>query len=113
MNSETTITIGLVIAVIGCLIGIWNFFKAYKENVTKDVKSNDSHFEEINQNIKTLTESVLKLNFKSDQICATTNETRTDLKSMRNDIEDIREKQIRHDMEIKAIWKRLESIDGE
>jgi len=30
--------------------------------------------------------SLLKLNMKSDQICATTNETRTDFKSMSKDI---------------------------
>lgn len=47
---------------------------------------------------------------KLDQICSTTNETRSDIKSINNQIKDIVEEQIIQRQEIKAIWKRIDEI---
>lgn len=46
--------------------------------------------------------SLLKLNMKSDQICATTNETRTDIKSMNTKINDM-------DKEIEVVKRDIQT----
>lgn len=92
MTSDTTINIVLLMSIVSfCFTGV-NFFS----NRKKDIK-NDS-------------ESLLKANMKLDQICATTNETRSDIKSINNQIKEIVEEQIIQRQEIKAIWKRIDEM---
>lgn len=58
-------------------------------------------------------EQLIKANMKLDQICATTNETRADIKSINNQIKDITEEQIIQKQEIKAIWRRVDELKRE
>lgn len=101
MTGETTIEISLIIAIIGCLLGVWSFFFNYR----KGIQSNDDILNEI----KT---SVLKSNMKLDDQCGRIQDLQVDIKSTRNEIERMREIQIRLDMEIKALQKRLEHLEG-
>ena len=110
MNSDSTITISLIIAIVGCLIGVYGFFQSYKKSIKQDDEELDKHFDVLNSSINSLNESVLKLNFKTDQICSTTNETRTDLKAMKNDIDNLRETQVKHGMNINAMWKLIDEL---
>lgn len=48
-------------------------------NGKKDIREDEAKIDAIR-------ESILKANMKLDQVCATTNETRSDIKSMQNNI---------------------------
>lgn len=86
-----------VITAILFLISLYTFYQANK----KSIVDNDSILNEI----KT---SVLKANMKLDDQCSRIQTLQVDIQSTKNDIEKFREEQIRHDMEIKAIWKRID-----
>lgn len=64
-----------IIAVVGCGIGVYGFARNKKSDIVAEEKTtSDIH------------EALLKLNLKTDQICATTNETRTDIKAMQQQV---------------------------
>lgn len=100
MNSDTTLSVGVLVLLIGCFLNLYNFFTSRK----KDIKQEDKTLEDIK-------ESILKLNFKSDQICSTTNETRTDIKSIKKDVDSVREDLIIQKQEVKALWRRVDEIN--
>lgn len=92
MTPETQISLALLISISTFVFGAITFFS----NRKKDIKNDN--------------ESLIKANMKLDQICSTTNETRSDIKSINNQIKDIVEEQIIQRQEIKAIWKRIDEI---
>lgn len=93
LNGDTSITIGTIILIASFVITCINFFSSRKKDVSKDV------------------ENMIKVNVKLDEICRTTGETRNDIKSIDKQVRDISENQVRHDSEIKSIWKRIEIIE--
>lgn len=73
IGGDTAISVSLLIAVIGCLIGVYGFLQSRK----KDTQEEDrSQFD--------IREDLLKANIKLDSVCSVTNEIRTDIKSMQN-----------------------------
>lgn len=92
MTPETQISLAFLISISTFVFGAITFFS----NRKKDIKNDN--------------ESLIKANMKLDQICSTTNETRSDIKSINNQIKDIVEEQIIQRQEIKAIWKRIDEI---
>lgn len=110
MNPDTTITIGCIIAVIGCGITIWNFFQSYKRSIKEDANDmNKSQMglkddiQELSGNVKELNTSVLKMNFKTDSMCDQVTNISVSIAAMKNDISGLREEQIRHDMRLQAL----------
>lgn len=95
MSSETTISLSFLMSVILFVFTTVSFFAGRKKD----------HREESRE--------LIKANVKLEQICATTSETRSDIKAMNNQIEKINEIQIRQGMEIKAIWKRIDAMNQE
>lgn len=93
--------ISLLISIILFMISIWNFDQARKKNT---IDSQD-----VLNEIKT---SVLKANMKLDDQCSRIQTLQVDLQTMKNDVDKFREVQIRHDMEIKAIWKSIDKLNG-
>lgn len=67
-----------LIAIVGCVVGVYGFSRNRKQ----DIKGEEKASSEIH-------EALLKLNLKTDQICATTNETRTDIKAMDRRLNEI------------------------
>lgn len=138
MSENTSLSIGFIILVGTFLIALFKFFKEYKKSIVEDAekREHEKREEEMRreqekreeaekreqsyndiktafvQSLNSVNESVLKLNFKTDQICNTTNETRTDLKSMKNDIEEVKSKQIRNEMQIEALWRKVDELNG-
>ena len=90
--NDWTIGIGFLITVILFVTSMINFFSARKSSAAKDV------------------ENTVKINMKLDEICRTTNETRSDIKSMKNDIRDIQEEQIKQKMQLDALWKEVDAL---
>lgn len=110
MNPDTTITIGCIIAVIGCGITIWNFFQSYKRSIKQEEmdrdKASDSLKEgisELSGNVKELNTSVLKMNFKTDSMCDQVTNISVSIAAMKNDISGLQKEQIRHDMRLQAL----------
>lgn len=95
------ISITLVLALTTAILGIITFYRGVK----KDVKSSTTA--DVMQ-LDPIKESLIKCNTKLDQICNTTNETRTDIKSMDAKIQDIDKRTflLEHDMAI--VFKKLE-----
>lgn len=59
-----------------------------------------------NQELSGIKESILKANMKLDQVCATTNETRSDIKSMNRDIAEIERR-------VSLLENKVEAMKGE
>ena len=65
----------------GCMLlfTILTYVRKGNKDKTLNIKEEDSKFDDINI-------SLLKANVKLDQVCATTNETRSDVKALNKDI---------------------------
>lgn len=92
MTAETTISISFLMTIALFIFSSVNFISSRK----KDSKDESRE--------------LIKANVKLEQICATTSETRADIKAMNNQIERINETQIKQGMEIKAIWKKIDQL---
>lgn len=58
-------------------------------------------------------ESLIKMNVKLDQICATTNETRSDIKSMNTSIQEHDKRLTIVERDIKTAFKKIDDINKE
>lgn len=76
--SDVKDIIMFLIAIIGCGIGVYGFSRNRKQDIKTDEKASSE-----------IHEALLKLNLKTDQICQTTNETRTDIKAMDRRINEL------------------------
>lgn len=74
-------------------------FFTYQRNGRKDVSQEH--------------ESLLKANMKLDQICATTNETRSDIKSLYTSLNEMDKRIGIIENEQKTIWKRFDELKEE
>lgn len=110
MTPDTTITLGCIIAIIGCGITLWNFFQSYKRSIKQDEMDRDKASDglkegisELSGNVRELNTSVLKMNFKTDSMCDQVTNISVSIAAMKNDISGLREEQIRHDMRLQAL----------
>lgn len=92
--TDINFSFSLLMSVILFIISVISFINSRKDDNSKDV------------------ENTVRVNLKLDEICRTTNETRADIKSMRNDINDIQEEQIKQKMQIEALWKEVDVLNG-
>lgn len=95
MTPETTISLSFLMTIMLFIFTAVNFFSGRKKDTRDESRE------------------LIKANVKLEQICATTSETRADIKSMNNQIEKINETQIKQGMEIKALWKRVDQLKEE
>lgn len=79
----------------------------YVRNGNKD-KKNEIKEEDLAMN--EIRESLLKVNMKLDQVCSTTNETRSDIKSLNKDIKglDLRVSLVERDM--KSAFRQIDEL---
>lgn len=110
MNPDTTITLGCIIAIIGCGTTIWNFFQSYKRSIKQEEMDRDKASDglkegisELSGNVKELNTSVLKMNFKTDSMCDQVTNISVSIAAMKNDISGLQKEQIRHDMRLQAL----------
>ena len=73
------------------------------KNNRKDLISEQS---EENSKLETIRESLLKANLKLDQVCSTTNETRSDIKAMNEKVNAIENRVVQLETRVEAIEKR-------
>lgn len=74
--------VSIGVAIVSMIIAVATFSR----NGRKDFKND---LTEENTKMDSLKESLLKANIKLDQVCATTNETRSDIKALNNNLIEI------------------------
>lgn len=77
------------------VLSMINFFLARKSDIKKDTAEDE-------RELASLREGIFKANMKLDQVCATTNETRSDIKAMD-------QKLVEHGEKIAVITRDLET----
>lgn len=95
MNPGTVIDVSILVSVSSLLVAAATFFANRKKDIQQD------------------SQGVLKANMKLDQICATTNETRSDIKAINSQMQALNERQIKTEAEIRSIWKRIDEMREE
>lgn len=79
----------------------------YVRNGNKD-KKNEIREEDLAMN--GIKESLLKVNMKLDQVCSTTNETRTDIKSLNKDMKDIDVRLVIVERDLKNAFHQIDEM---
>jgi len=103
MSSDTTISVGLIIAIIGCGIGIWNWFQAYKKNIKGEATSTGQIEAQANTEF-------IKINMKLDEINRVTADIKSDLKQMDNKVDKMNEELVAQKLQINALWSKLDRL---
>lgn len=85
----------IALVVSGCmfLIALATFIINGVRNGKNDIKTDEARLNDINQ-------SLLKVNMKLDQVCTTTSEIRTDIKTIQN-------RQLEHTEQITVLQERI------
>ena len=91
------------IALVSLIIAILTFSR----NGKKDMKN---EYVEESQKIESIKESLLKANLKLDQVCATTAETRADIKAMKDDMSKMEKRVTILEENVKAVWVRIDEL---
>lgn len=100
---EWTAYIPWAIAFGSLVVAILTFNRNGKKDEKKDLTEELKTISDINT-------SLLKVNMKLDQVCATTNETRTDIKSMRDDMSKVEKRVTVLEENVKAAWLRIDEL---
>ena len=115
MSDRTTITVGFLIVLVGFFISLWNFMRSYRKAIKDDETeianynaSLKGDIKELSDNVKELNTSILKLNFKTDGMCDQITNISLTIRSMRDDLDNLKEKQILMDARLQALEKERE-----
>ena len=92
-------SISLICLIIAVLTYVWNTNKDKKTEIKQE-----------DMTINGLKEGILKANMKLDQVCATTNETRTDIKSLSYNLSEIDKRLCIVENEVKDLKKKVGEI---
>ena len=90
ITQSTGINIQTIGIIITAILGIATFLKVIKKDSNSDLKEQ------------------MKVSVKLDTICNTTNETRSDIKSINQQINSLIEKQALQAQEIKIAWRKID-----
>lgn len=99
MTGDSTVTITFIIAVCGFIFTAYNFLAARKKEAV-----------EANARLEEIRESLLKCNMKLDTVCATTNETRSDIKAMNNQIQELDKELSVVKRDLKTAFSRIDEL---
>lgn len=93
------------ISFLSLLIAGLTFVRNGRKDSREDIKKTESRFDGIK-------ESLLKANIKLDQVCATTNETRSDIKSLNKDLTDIDRRVTIIERDMKTAFNAIDELKG-
>lgn len=93
------------ISLISLIILIITFFRNGRKDQKEDIKQEDTKFTDIEK-------SLLKANLKLDQLCATTSETRTDIKSLNKDLNSLGERVTVVERGLKTAFEKIDELKG-
>ena len=93
------------ISFVSLIILIITFFKNGNKEQKEDIKQEDTKFTDIEK-------SLLKANLKLDQLCATTSETRTDIKSLNKDLNSLSGSVTVVERDLKTAFEKIDELKG-
>lgn len=91
------------ISIIALVITIVTFIINRKKDLKSEQKDESSQFEGIR-------EGLIKANIKLDQVCAVTNETRTDIKALNKDIVELDKRMSVIERDVQTAFKRIDEL---
>jgi septal ring factor EnvC (AmiA/AmiB activator) len=91
------------ISIIALVITIVTFIINRKKDLKTEQKDESSQFEGIR-------EGLIKANIKLDQVCAVTNETRTDIKALNKDIVELDKRMSVIERDVQTAFKRIDEL---
>ena len=91
------------ISIIALIITIVTFIINRKKDLKTEQKDESSQFEGIR-------EGLIKANIKLDQVCAVTNETRTDIKALNKDIVELDKRISVIERDVKTAFMRIDEL---
>lgn len=97
--------IPIVISLVSVVIAALTYARNGKKDAKEGFKEEETKFDAIK-------EGVLKANMKLDAVCATTNETRSDIKSMTKDLINIDRRVTGLETNMKQVFKELDELKG-
>ena len=98
---------GEIIAYVISAISLSIAVATYMRNGRKDIKTETR--EESSQ-LEGIREGLLKANIKLDQVCATTNETRADIKALNKDLAEMDKRIAVVERDVKTAFVRIDEI---
>lgn len=93
------------ISLVSLIILIITFFRSGSKERKEDIKHEDTKFTDIEK-------SLLKANLKLDQLCATTSETRTDIKSLNKDLNSLSGRVTVVERDLKTAFEKIDELKG-
>lgn len=94
-----------VINILLLLLNIMSYAHTSKREHKDEIQKDDHKFDGIK-------ESLLKVNMKLDQVCSTTNETRSDIKSMNREIREMDTRVVALERDMKTAFNNIEELKG-
>ena len=91
------------ISLVSLIIVAVTFIRNGKKDLRREYKEDDAKFDGIK-------ESLLKANIKLDQVCATTNETRTDIKALNKDIVELDKRISVIERDVQTAFMRIDEL---
>lgn len=101
MNAVSIIP--MIISGVSLLFVILTFARNGSKDSRDNARNEDAKFEGIK-------ESLLKVNLKLDQVCTTTNETRTDVKSLSKDMSDLDRRVTIIERDLKTVFTQVDEL---
>lgn len=92
-----------VISILLLLLNIMSYAHTNDRERKDEIQKDDHKFDGIK-------ESLLKVNMKLDQVCSTTNETRSDIKSMNREIKEMDTRVVVLERDMKTAFNNIEEL---
>lgn len=95
MTADATLSIGLIVLVMGIALNLYGFFSNRKKDIKGDAKE-----------IYDIRESLVKIDMKTGQINTTMNDIRSDVRAISSKISDL-------EREVAMLKQRVDRLDHE
>lgn len=116
MGEKTTITIGFLFLLVNMGITLYNFVhnrnKESKSELRTATKQTADHVREADAKELANKEFQIKTQMKLDQICNTTAETRTDIKSFESKLSDFDKRLLTNELTVASVDKRVQRLEA-
>ena len=116
MGEKTTITIGFLFLLVNMGITLYNFVhnrnKENKSELRNTAKQTAERVQEADAKELANKEFQIKTQMKLDQICATTTETRTDIKSFESKLSDFDRRLLTTELTVASMDKRMQRLES-
>lgn len=95
MTADATLSIGLIVLIMGIALNLYGFFSNRKKDIKGDAKE-----------IYDIRESLVKIDMKTGQINTTMNDIRSDVRAISSKISDL-------EREVAMLKQRVDRLDHE